>query len=324
MNSNRDSRQVGKESSVSERPIFVTGLSRGGTTILMNLLASHPDVCTLGEIHQLFKGSSVMDSYWQVAVKATLRDLPVILSSRQDLLSPRNRLPRRPIPRWTARFIRAVLARAKKTSFHDHLNKFKRPGVPYTREEIDAAFLLGKNLDGMVFLSDLWQELFPKCRFVGLLRNGFAFCEGHVRRGRSARDAGLLYRTVVERMLSDAERFPQYEVIRFEELLVQPLSQLRGLLSRLGLDPQRLQHIRIQDRRRMNHRGEHLLLGEKEWEVRWLPVHQLASYVDPAVDENQIRLLSDRDRNEFLREAGECMERLGYAMTPRSERLQVA
>ncbi len=309
---------------MAERAIFVTGLSRGGTTILMNLLASHPDICTLGEVHQLFKGSSVMDRPWQVAAKTALRDLPVMLTSGQDLFSPRNWNPRQPIPAWTARFVRRVLDNSQRNSLHDHLNKYKSPGVKYTRAEIEAACPLGKNLDGTVFLSDLWQALFKDCQFVGLLRNGFAVCEGHVRRGRSARKAGILYRTVVERMLADAERFDGYQIVRFEDLMQQPVRQLHRLFSRIGLDARRLQHIRVQNRRRMNHRGEHLLEGNKEWEVRWLPIQRLSSYVDPEVDENQIRLLSDRDRADFLREAGECMERLGYATDKRSHQLQVA
>ena len=69
----------------TETPIFVTGFSRGGTTILMNLLASHPDVCTVGEIHQIFKGSNVLDSAWEIISKAITRDLPLMLASGQDL-----------------------------------------------------------------------------------------------------------------------------------------------------------------------------------------------------------------------------------------------
>jgi len=40
------------------KPIFIVGFQRGGTGILMNLLLSHPNVCTpRGETHQVFRGA---------------------------------------------------------------------------------------------------------------------------------------------------------------------------------------------------------------------------------------------------------------------------
>ena len=109
----------------------------------MNLLASHPDVCTIGEVHQVFKGSSVRDNAWKVAAKALGNDLPVILATRQDFFSPRNWEPRPSTGRPTRQFIKWVLERAKRCSHHDHLNRYKSDGVEYRREEIRRASLLG-------------------------------------------------------------------------------------------------------------------------------------------------------------------------------------
>ena len=292
--------------------VFVTGFSRGGTTLLMNLLASHPELCTVGEVHQLFKGSNVRDRPWQVAWKALTRDLPTIVSSGQDLLSPRRWQPRGPVPRFTLRHIDRVLAASKRRSHHDHLNRYKEPGERYSPEEVDRARLLGKTLDGTVQLSDTLRAVDSACHFVGLVRHGFAVCEGHVRRGRAAADAGRLYQSVIDRMLADASGDPRYQIVRFETLVAQTWTTMQSVFRGLGLEPSAVRYVRLQHRRRMNQAGEHKLDGDREWEVRWLAIRELDQVVDPEIDDHQIRLLSASDREAFLREAGDAMERLGY------------
>ena len=54
-------------------------------------------------------------------------------------------------------------------------------------------------------------------------------------------------------------------------------------------------------------------MGASEWEVVWLELGQMADYFHPDVDSNQVRRLSDQDRDIFLRQAGRAMERLGYS-----------
>lgn len=296
----------------TETPIFVTGFSRGGTTILMNLLASHPDVCTVGEIHQIFKGSNVLDSAWEIISKAITRDLPLILASGQDFVSPRNWSPRTPIGARTQEFVRRVLRRAKRNSTHEYLNRYKTPDTCYTPDERRNARMLGKNLDGMAFLSDTMLQMYPEAEVVGLIRNGFAICEGHVRRGRSAREVGRLYRLVVEKMLRDQQRAPNYHIIKFDELVQKPIRRLKHLFVRLGLNPFQLEHVRLQQRKLINDQGVHELQGDCEWSLQWMRLNDLPEFLDPRVDARQIERLRATDREQFLLEAGEVMERLGY------------
>ncbi len=295
-----------------ENPIFVTGFSRGGTTILMNLLTSHPDVCTVGEIHQVFKGSSVLDSVWEIVTKAITRDLPLILASGQDFISPRNWSPRAPIGARTQDFIRRVLRRAKLSSTHEYLNRFKSPDVYYTDDERSRSRMLGKNLDGMAFLSDTMIQMYPEAEVVGLIRNGFAVCEGHVRRGRPAREVGRLYRMVVEKMLSDQESAPNYHIVKFDDLLQRPVRELKHLFVQLGLNPFQLKHVRLQQRKRISQEGLHELQGDCEWSLQWLTLEDLPNHLDHDIDARQSERLSRRDRDQFLLEAGDVMERLGY------------
>ncbi len=286
---------------MQQPPIFVNGFSRGGTTILMNLLASHPEVCTVGEIHQLFKGSSVLDSATEILRKAVFRDLPVILATGEDVFSPRKWQPRRQLGYFAQYLIRHVLRQALRGSVHDHLNRFKFAGTEYQTSEIANSRLLGKNLDGTTFLTDTFREIYPRANFVGIVRNGLAVCEGHVRRGRKAGDVGRLYRVVGEKILQDQASIPDYQLVHFEKLITNPLPQLQQIFRRLGLDPLEVKQVRQQARKTMNDQGEHRLNGVSEWEVCWLDFQELRASFDPQINDRQIRLLSQEIARIFLR-----------------------
>lgn len=182
-----------------EKPIFVNGFSRGGTTILTNLLASHPDVCTVGETHHLFKGTTITDGAARTVWKCLVHELPVFAMQREDFFSPRRVCPRRPLSNWTRHHIDRVFHREKLRSFHPRLNGYKEQDSRYSPEELAAGRLVGKNIDGMIYANDAWAAMYPDASFFGLVRNGFALCEGHVRRGRPAEEIGWRYRVLVEK-----------------------------------------------------------------------------------------------------------------------------
>jgi hypothetical protein len=296
-----------------EKPIFINGFSRGGTTILTNLLASHPDVCTVGETHHLFKGTTITDGVWRVVRKCLFHELPVFVSQREDFFSPRRVCPRRPLAAWTRRHIDQVFYREKLRSFHPRLNGYKEQDARYSPEELAAGRLVGKNIDGMIYANDAWADMYPDASFFGLVRNGFALCEGHVRRGRPAREIGWRYRVLVEKMLSDGDRLPRYEIFRFEDLVADPWTLMQRACSVAELDRQRLTQFRMQVRRVMDDQGNHRLQGGQEWDVVWLKPSELAGHFLADVNRNQIKRLSPADRDHFLSQAGDVMERLGYS-----------
>jgi hypothetical protein len=298
---------------LNRQPIFINGFSRGGTTIFTNLLASHPEVCTVSEVHHLFKGHNLSDSPLRVARKCLFHDLPVIVGTAQDFFSPRLVKERKRPPSALQKFIDRVIYREKLRSQNVYFNRFKRPGVEYTRDEIKASRLVIKNIDGMIYGTDTFAEMYPDASFVGLVRNGLALCEGHLRRGRPAEELGRRYRLLVEKMRSDAERLPRYRLFRFEDLLTDPGGCMAELYQHCGLDIQRLQAVRMQVRRVMDRNGQHRLTGNTEWQVVWYDVSDLSSYFQPDVNENQLRRLQPADRDAFLREAGNTMEQLGYS-----------
>lgn len=298
---------------INRRPIFVNGFSRGGTTMLTNLLASHPSVCHMGETHHVFKGTSITDTLWGVLRKCIAYDAPIIFRERQNYFSPRWIHPRKMPSVWTRRRIDEILFHEKvRSKKHRLLNRFRSPDVEYTDAEIAAARLLCKNIDGMVYTNDALVDMYPDATCYGLVRNGFALCEGHLRRGRSAAEIGWRYQVLVDKMLNDAARMQNYRMLRFEDLLAAPFETLETACRFAELNPQHVEHVRVQARRVMDADGNHRLTGRAEWEVQWLRKEELPRYFRTDVDANQIKRLSRSDRDAFLRQAGRAMERLGY------------
>lgn len=290
-------------------PIFINGMSRGGTTILMNLLGSHPEVAMVGETHKVFKGCSHNDSYLRVAYKCLFRELPVLSSTRQDFFSPR-RDELRPIltPKLRRHIDRCLYAEQLRR--HPSLNQMKSPNCQYTRDELTEARALGKNLDGAIYLSDVFADMYPDATFVSLVRHGLAVCEGHVRRGGSATAIGRRYAQFVTKLLDDAEQRANHILVRFEQMLADARSVMIDCCQTAGLDIWQLQDIRQQRRKTLQANGEHAAAG-KEWEVVWTPLADVSSTLDQGIDQRQISRLAAKDWLEFLREAGDVMDRLG-------------
>ncbi len=298
----------------SRGPIFVNGFSRGGTTVLANILASHPDTCYLGETHHIFKGHRLADPWWRILARAIGYDLPYILRQREDAFSPRLFRRRREMGSRLISRLKRILERERAAAGrHPMYSQFKSADTPYTARELQNARLLSKNVDGMVYATDILATAFPDATFVSLLRNGLAVCEGHLRRGRSAAKSGWRFRRLVEQMSRDAAALPNYHFVRFEELLADPIRVSRRIYELAGLDPTAVSQIRMQRRRVMDADGNHRLKkGGHEWSVDWLDMEDLPSYFEPAADRNQIVRLSASDRMDFLANAGPAMERLGY------------
>lgn len=297
---------------LNRNPIFIGAFARGGSTILLNLLASHPDVCSVAETHQVFKGRSHLEPPWKLLQRSLLHDLPVLVSTRQDLFSTRVLRPRKKVSKRVQQFIDRVLYRDKLRSRTVHFNLLKGPNSEYTLQEIAESRLIAKNLNGAIFLSEMFAEMYPDAKFVYLVRNGLALCEGYVRRGRSPEWVADCYRTLVGKMMDDCERIPGATLVRFEDILNNPVDELLQLYADLDLDPVRASHVRLQLRKTIDERGRHRLEGGSEWDVVWLSLLDIEAHLDRHINDRQIRRLSANDRNAFLRNAGDVMEQVGY------------
>lgn len=297
------------DSRINRRPIFINGFTRGGTTLLLNLLLSHPELCAPAfETHHAFRGFGPIDNSLRIFIKWIGNELPLFPTLTPHAFSPR-RFGNRPVLSARAeRHIDRVLYREKLRARHARLNRYLRRDTPYTDAEIASARLVAKNVDGIVYFTDALARMYPDAVFLGLVRNGLALCEGHVRRGAPADAYGHVYQGMIDRMLADAARIPAYHVLRFEDLLADPHAFIVRLYLLSGVDPALVREFRLErvaDPFRGPQRGDGPLV--------WVGAEQLREAVDCDADRKQIARLSEADRMLFLSTAGGAMRRLGYA-----------
>lgn len=295
---------------LNHAPIFVNGFARGGTNLLMNLLASHPDVCLLsdGETHFVFHGKQ------EERFKKWLHRgvyLPVLVGTRQHLFRPGRFGERKPVSRLTMRYIDAMLFADKMTT-----SKNRRKGEHGVRSlgEMARGRLLCKNINGVVFASQLLATTYPEATFFGFVRNGLALCEGYIRRGGSAERFGKMYEQVCQKMISDSQRMPRYHMICFEDLMADPVGFIEQLYRSAGLNLSQVQRFRLQAKESMDKDGvRRHTLGTESWgAIRWFDIGELSGRFRPDVNDNQIARLSETDKATFLRHAGRSMEYFGY------------
>jgi hypothetical protein len=293
-------------------PIFINGFGRGGTNILMNLLLSHPMVCiATGETHRVFKGGEMGGTTWGLLRKRLCYDLPLRIASRQDVF--RNTLlePRR-VPTWCDGFIDWVFHREKLRARHETHNKYKGEGEEYSDEEVARARLLTKGLNGVIHVNEVFRRMYPDAVYFGLVRSGLALCEGYTRRGVPVANIARIYANVAEKMLDYQESLPGFHLVRFEELIADPLGQMRDVYEKARLDISEVSRVRLQVKRVMTEDGEHRLAGGGDRQVVWYEMKDLGSHFSTDVDRIQVQRLDPRTRERFLSIAGNVMERLGY------------
>lgn len=289
---------------LNKKPIIIVSLSRGGSSVILNILRSHPDVCSpRGETHEVFAGKN-SESYRTRAAKI-LAYLPVVLLQREHIWSMRNYRPRRPLSARSAKIIDRILYEDKLLATDDTQNRFRKRGVEYTQDEIRAARLLCKNVDALAFVTPLLAGIYPDAVFLGLVRNGLASCEGHVRRGKSAAEYGRLYSQVCGRIADDEERMRNFHLLRYETLTSDVLAAASDLYELSNLDSSRVSEFRLVV-------GDNGRTGGEAERLAWYTPAEFSSIITPSLDEEQSNKLSTRDRDAFLREAGSAMERLGY------------
>ena len=292
---------------LNKKPIFIVGLSRGGSSIILNVLRSHPGVCSpRGETNQVFYGKP--DESLNTRVSKIFRYLPIMIRQREHLFSPHVHRKRRPLSPQNMEAIDRVLFREKLLAIDDTQNRYRAEGVEYTVEEIREARLLCKNLDGLVFTTPLFASMYPDATFFGLVRNGLAVCEAHIRRGISASAYGKLYAHVCGQLATDARRLPNFHVVRYEALTNETIDTAQQIFKLAGLDGNRVEKYRLV----VGNEGDQQRTGGTASNLAWYSPQEFAETIATGIDEEQIRRLSPKDRDDFLKEAGNVMEILGY------------
>jgi|tagenome__1003787_1003787.scaffolds.fasta_scaffold20985642_4 hypothetical protein len=284
---------------LNRAPIFVIGFQRGGTNILMNLIASHPDVCALSrETHQVFYGrhqrafAKWVDRLWYA---------PILLAARGHVFRPGSLRERERLPRLAMRYVDWLLYGSMMAACRD-------------TDGCDEKRLLAKNVNGLALATPLLGRMYPDATFIALVRNGLALCESYLRRGWTADAFGTTYQRVCDRILQDAETRQDYHVVRFEEMIAKPPAVIEKVYRYATLDARVVSKFRLQAKQSMDQAGRrnYTFGGQEDREIQWFSVGELSGCFRRDVDQNQIDRLTQQDRQSFLNRAGRAMARLGY------------
>lgn len=293
---------------LNKRPIFVNGFQRGGTNILVQFIASHPQMSTLGaEVHEVFYGRNAQPiRKWINRLSGT----PVLLATRQHTFWPYRYYERRPLATPIMHYIDLLFYLNKQTARYKHAANGENEKS--WREKSEAR-LVGKCVNGVVLTTPLLAQMYPDATFMGLVRNGLALCEGFVRRGWSASRFGRMYQVICNQMLTDARQCKNYHLIRFEDLLADPAAIVQEVYAQSGLDINDETRFMLQAKKSMSQNGQRTYtFGQQNKTITWHRLDELSSYLRQDVNDNQIARLSEADKNAFLQEAEPAMTALGY------------
>jgi hypothetical protein len=169
-------------------------------------------------------------------------------------------------------------------------------------------------MNGVVFASDVFSEMYPDATFIAIVRNGLAICEGHIRRGRTAEEFGRMYEAVGRKMIQDTSLIKNYHIVYFEDMISDPLAFMKKIYVLANLDISKVGKVRLQAKKSMDGDGsrQYTFGGEKDREIHWFETEAISKYIRKEVNESQMRRLSAEDRDAFLKQAQWSMEHFGY------------
>jgi hypothetical protein len=305
----------------NHKPIFVNCFSRGGSNIVWETLQSHPDTSApIGETDKIIWQEA---GRWKGAVN-------IWLSLRGGQLLPHpqnengywmlnyglfhaNNYKERHLNKFSKNYLDNLLYTWKLKNLEHPFNKYKTKEQIYTLEELKQARVVAKHINGLIFLVPALIEMYPDSTHFGLVRNGLALCESRLRR-KTFEDAGkfgVLYNKIVTKFIEYQAKYPNFYLLKFEDLLSDPKRFVCKLYNQAGLSYSDKMSVRLKAKRFINSAGVHETNLE-EGNKYWLKLDNFSEFVDTRINENQIKRLDLRDKQKFMKFGAKSMEQLGY------------
>ncbi|MGH8241821.1 MAG: sulfotransferase family protein [Steroidobacteraceae bacterium] len=228
------------------RWIFLVGCNNSGTTLIHDALADTGQFSFMPHEGQ---------RYTSVLKRAEKRGFQRVWSEYVGELQLDERHPTTDVPRL----------------LFDWLGELALPLKPLILEKTTA------NAVRMRWL----QRAFPGAAFLGIVRNGYAVVEGIKRKGGKTVVRGARHwRKVNEMMLEDAEHLNRFLLVRYEDFVAAPRSELFRIAEFLDLRLDRIRAARTS-------------------------IQDMNAQSISRLDEAELRVITH--------EAGDCLERMGYA-----------
>ncbi|MFW9898236.1 MAG: sulfotransferase [Candidatus Thorarchaeota archaeon] len=294
----------------NQKVIVVNGFQRGGTNIVYNIFQSHPSVCSpnnleTGEIisqnYRLYKyPKTKLIKYFIKRLKLKLYDIlnsKFILNSFLVLIF--------------GSFYDKIFYKYKKKNYTDTFNRYKYENEPYNKKEVKNSVICLKSVHNDIRLTAFLSKIYKNIFFIGLVRNGYALCEGWIRRGKNAEYSGLRYRNFCEMMIKDNKKFKNYNIIKFEDVLKNPFEMASRLYKFTKLTPISLEKLRFQVKKILTVDGHKIKFG-KERAKYWFDHETVNDLLNPNINKIQIQNLSAENRKIFEKNTKSILKYFNY------------
>lgn len=278
---------------MSDKPkaILILGYPRGGTSLLWNILQSHPDVVAT----PTETGGTILNMFPTKRVRAALRR-----KLGDEALIGNGAL---------ASAIRArVWAQKMRAWWAPPPGNERTPGERYTWRELSATTPCLKSVAAVdMRMTPLLRSVFD-LQVVGLVRNGYALCEGWARRGMGPEEAAERYCELGDLILQGSDC-----LIHFEQMVADPFVMAEYLYGWLGFPSMQVRKLRLKAKPILTPSGGHMPrhgVAEKKY---WFGRRGIGQVVDPGVTARQIARLAPWQREVFGERAAWMLRLLGYS-----------
>jgi hypothetical protein len=302
---------------LNKKPIFIVGFQHGGSNIVLNLLRSHPEICSpRGETQEVFMGKGFPRRFrepWPVVLSKLWHYLPILLQQQQNVFSIDLWEARKPFTARTIELVDRVLHEEKFLARGDTQNRYRSEDVEYTDVQIAESRTLCKNLNGLIFLTEELSRMYPDATFIALVRNGYALCEGHMRRGVPLEKIARNYQRGCQKIIELSKTLPNFHVFKFEDLMASPRQVFAEIFSAAGLQVSEIDKVRLENKKIIGKDGSHTYMYEQNPEgIVWYPVENFMDHFKGDVNKNQIENLKQGEKDTIKKFTEPSLNYFGY------------
>ena len=291
----------------NKSPIILNCFSRGGSNILWNYFLSHPEV-----LHPIEETIQIFNTNFRAP---RLEGYKVLLMENRFVFKQWSFEEIKPVKIRTAKYIDNVLFNKKIKNYIDPEMKFKTPSSKYTEDEVQNSRLVIKNNNGLVFCTNMFSQIYPDANFISLVRHPLPLYESHKRRktpvAKSIEIFVNYFNKMAFKMITDSKIFENYHIIKFENLISDPLSSLQKLYDWTQLDFSMLEKIRLKSKPFMKPDGSHSTRYPLNAHY-WFEFSEIDRIIEPRVNDFQSMQLSNKEKSELLFLTEEVRNKLKY------------
>jgi hypothetical protein len=221
---------------------------------------------------------------------------------------------KRNIPnKFVLKYIDWILYQEKQKALHKYHNLWKDPTTKYSKKELARARVTFKAFDGLIFTNDIFRKIYKDVRFVSVIRNGYAVCEGRMRRGHSLEKTAYEYNKVGNEIARNMSN-PDYLCVKFEDMITVPLKTINKIYAHCALDITKCKYFRLKHKPTVTKTGESVLEGDSENRLHWYTPEEIDNHFNTDVDQNQIAKLSKSELIYLKKVIGPTMRKFNYPL----------